>query len=248
MGVHTGDSITVAPAQTLSDREYQTMRDAAIACIRKVGVECGGSNIQFGLSPTDGRMVVIEMNPRVSRSSALASKATGFPIAKIAAKLAVGLTLDEIPNDITRQTPASFEPSIDYCVTKIPRFTFEKFPETPPVLDTQMRSVGEVMSIGRTFRESLMKAVRSLEIDRYGLADPKPEELEGLSADERKKLISEGLRIPGPDRLWNVRPRVSRGMDGGGDIRRVGGRPVVSRASGRTRRNGRRRRSPRSAG
>ena len=132
MGVHTGDSITVAPAQTLSDREYQTMRDAAIACIRKVGVECGGSNIQFGLSPTDGRMVVIEMNPRVSRSSALASKATGFPIAKIAAKLAVGLTLDEIPNDITRQTPASFEPSIDYCVTKIPRFTFEKFPETPP--------------------------------------------------------------------------------------------------------------------
>ena len=204
MGVHTGDSITVAPAQTLSDREYQTMRDAAIACIRKVGVECGGSNIQFGLSPTDGRMVVIEMNPRVSRSSALASKATGFPIAKIAAKLAVGLTLDEIPNDITRQTPASFEPSIDYCVTKIPRFTFEKFPETPPVLDTQMRSVGEVMSIGRTFRESLMKAVRSLEIDRYGLADPNPEELEGLSADARKELISEGLRIPGPDRLWSV--------------------------------------------
>ena len=204
MGVHTGDSITVAPAQTLSDREYQTMRDAAIACIRKVGVECGGSNIQFGLSPTDGRMVVIEMNPRVSRSSALASKATGFPIAKIAAKLAVGLTLDEIPNDITRQTPASFEPSIDYCVTKIPRFTFEKFPETPPVLDTQMRSVGEVMSIGRTFRESMMKAVRSLEIDRYGLADPKPEELEGLSEDDRKKLISKGLRIPGPDRLWTI--------------------------------------------
>ena len=204
MGVHTGDSITVAPAQTLSDREYQTMRDAAIACIRKVGVECGGSNIQFGLSPTDGRMVVIEMNPRVSRSSALASKATGFPIAKIAAKLAVGLTLDEIPNDITRQTPASFEPSIDYCVTKIPRFTFEKFPETPPVLDTQMRSVGEVMSIGRTFRESLLKAVRSLEIDRYGLADPKPEELEGFSEEERKELISKGLRIPGPDRLWTI--------------------------------------------
>ena len=204
MGVHTGDSITVAPAQTLSDREYQTMRDAAIACIRKVGVECGGSNIQFGLSPTDGRMVVIEMNPRVSRSSALASKATGFPIAKIAAKLAVGLTLDEIPNDITRQTPASFEPSIDYCVTKIPRFTFEKFPETPPVLDTQMRSVGEVMSIGRTFRESLMKAVRSLEIDRYGLADPNPQELEGFSEKERKKLILKGLRIPGPDRLWTI--------------------------------------------
>ena len=204
MGVHTGDSITVAPAQTLSDREYQTMRDAAIACIRKVGVECGGSNIQFGLSPVDGRMVVIEMNPRVSRSSALASKATGFPIAKIAAKLAVGLTLDEIPNDITRQTPASFEPSIDYCVTKIPRFTFEKFPETPPVLDTQMRSVGEVMSIGRTFRESLMKAVRSLEIDRYGLADPNPRELEGLSEKERKELILKGLKIPGPDRLWTI--------------------------------------------
>ncbi len=204
MGVHTGDSITVAPAQTLSDREYQTMRDAAIACIRKVGVECGGSNIQFGLSPVDGRMVVIEMNPRVSRSSALASKATGFPIAKIAAKLAVGLTLDEIPNDITRQTPASFEPSIDYCVTKIPRFTFEKFPETPPVLDTQMRSVGEVMSIGRTFRESLMKAVRSLEIDRYGLADPDPQELEGFSEEERKELILQGLKIPGPDRLWTV--------------------------------------------
>ncbi len=212
MGVHTGDSITVAPAQTLSDREYQTMRDAAIACIRKVGVECGGSNIQFGLSPTDGRMVVIEMNPRVSRSSALASKATGFPIAKIAAKLAVGLTLDEIPNDITRQTPASFEPSIDYCVTKIPRFTFEKFPETPPVLDTQMRSVGEVMSIGRTFRESLMKAVRSLEIDRYGLADPRPEELEGLSENERKELILKGLRIPGPDRLWTVARAFREGM------------------------------------
>ncbi len=204
MGVHTGDSITVAPAQTLSDREYQTMRDAAIACIRKVGVECGGSNIQFGLSPVDGRMVVIEMNPRVSRSSALASKATGFPIAKIAAKLAVGLTLDEIPNDITRQTPASFEPSIDYCVTKIPRFTFEKFPETPPVLDTQMRSVGEVMSIGRTFRESLMKAVRSLEIDRYGLADPNPQELEEFSEKERKELILQGLKIPGPDRLWTI--------------------------------------------
>ena len=212
MGVHTGDSITVAPAQTLSDREYQTMRDAAIACIRKVGVECGGSNIQFGLSPVDGRMVVIEMNPRVSRSSALASKATGFPIAKIAAKLAVGLTLDEIPNDITRRTPASFEPSIDYCVTKIPRFTFEKFPETPPILDTQMRSVGEVMSIGRTFRESVMKAVRSLEIDRYGLADPRPEELEILSEKERKELILEGLRTPGPDRLWTIARAFREGM------------------------------------
>ena len=212
MGVHTGDSITVAPAQTLSDREYQTMRDAAIACIRKVGVECGGSNIQFGLSPEDGRMVVIEMNPRVSRSSALASKATGFPIARIAAKLAVGLTLDEIPNDITRRTPASFEPSIDYCVTKMPRFTFEKFPETPPVLDTQMRSVGEAMAIGRTFRESLMKGVRSLEIDRCGLADPKPEELEGLSGAGRRARVLEGLESPGPDRLWAVARAFREGL------------------------------------
>ena len=212
MGVHTGDSITVAPAQTLSDREYQAMRDAAIACIRKVGVECGGSNIQFGLSPEDGRMVVIEMNPRVSRSSALASKATGFPIARIAAKLAVGLTLDEIPNDITRRTPASFEPSIDYCVTKMPRFTFEKFPETPPVLDTQMRSVGEAMAIGRTFRESLMKAVRSLEIDRCGLADPNPGELEGLPPAGRKERVLEGLRTPGPDRLWNIARAFREGL------------------------------------
>src|SRR3970040_1389798 len=163
MGIHTGDSITVAPAQTLSDREYQAMRDAAIACIRKVGVECGGSNIQFGLNPRDGRMVIIEMNPRVSRSSALASKATGFPIAKIAAKLAVGLTLDEIPNNITRMTPASFEPTIDYVVTKIPRFAFEKFPEADPVLTSTMKSVGEVMAIGRTFKEALGKAWRSLE-------------------------------------------------------------------------------------
>ncbi|MEK6709550.1 MAG: carbamoyl-phosphate synthase large subunit, partial [Nitrospinota bacterium] len=204
MGVHTGDSITVAPAQTLSDREYQAMRDAAIACIRKVGVECGGSNIQFGLNPLDGRMVIIEMNPRVSRSSALASKATGFPIAKIAAKLAVGLTLDEIPNDITRMTPASFEPSIDYVVVKFPRFTFEKFPETPPVLDTQMRSVGEAMAIGRTFREALMKAVRSMEIDRYGLGDPDPAGWAALPAGERRGRIAEGLEVPGPDRLWVV--------------------------------------------
>ncbi|OGL65117.1 MAG: carbamoyl phosphate synthase large subunit [Candidatus Tectomicrobia bacterium RIFCSPLOWO2_12_FULL_69_37] len=204
MGIHTGDSITVAPAQTLSDREYQAMRDAAIACIRKVGVECGGSNIQFGLSPRDGRMVIIEMNPRVSRSSALASKATGFPIAKIAAKLAVGLTLDEIPNDITRMTPASFEPSIDYVVVKFPRFTFEKFPETPPVLDTQMRSVGEAMAIGRTFREALMKAVRSMEIDRYGLGDPDPAGWAALPAGERRGRIAEGLEVPSPDRLWTV--------------------------------------------
>src|SRR5438876_842233 len=172
MGVHTGDSITVAPAQTLTDKEYQRMRDASIAIIREIGVETGGSNIQFGVNPADGRMVVIEMNPRVSRSSALASKATGFPIAKIAAKLAVGLTLDELRNDITRETPASFEPAIDYVVTKIPRWTFEKFPEADQTLGTQMKSVGEVMAIGRTFKEALQKAIRSLEQDRWGLGLP----------------------------------------------------------------------------
>ena len=177
MGVHTGDSITVAPAQTLSDVEYQTMRDAAIACIRRVGVETGGSNVQFAVNPDTGEQVVIEMNPRVSRSSALASKATGFPIAKIAAKLAIGYTLDEIPNDITASsrgiTPASFEPSIDYVVTKIPRWAFEKLPGTKGILGTQMQSVGEVMAIGRTFPESLQKALRSLENGRLGLnCDP----------------------------------------------------------------------------
>jgi carbamoyl-phosphate synthase large subunit len=194
MGVHTGDSITVAPAQTLTDREYQRMRDAAIAVIREIGVDTGGSNIQFALNPEDGRMVVIEMNPRVSRSSALASKATGFPIAKIAAKLAVGLTLDEIPNDITRETPASFEPTIDYVVTKVPRFAFEKFPETDPTLTTQMKSVGEVMSIGRTFKESLQKALRSLEIDSYGF--------EEIEASE--ELIREKLKTPNAERLWYI--------------------------------------------
>ena len=171
MGVHTGDSITVAPAQTLTDKEYQRMRDAAIAIIRKIGVETGGSNIQFAVNPANGDMIVIEMNPRVSRSSALASKATGFPIAKIAAKLAIGYTLDEIPNDITRETPACFEPTIDYVVTKIPRFTFEKFPQADARLGVQMKSVGEVMSIGRTFRESLQKGIRSLETDRYGFEE-----------------------------------------------------------------------------
>ncbi len=165
-GVHTGDSITVAPIQTLTDKEYQIMRDQSFAVIRAVGVETGGSNIQFGVSPENGRMVIIEMNPRVSRSSALASKATGFPIAKIAAKLAVGYLLDEIRNDITRETPASFEPSIDYVVTKIPRFAFEKFPQADPTLNTQMKSVGEAMAIGRTFKESLQKCLRSLEIGR----------------------------------------------------------------------------------
>ena len=169
MGVHTGDSITVAPAQTLTDKEYQILRDQAVAIIREIGVDTGGSNIQFAVHPDTGRVVVIEMNPRVSRSSALASKATGFPIAKIAAKLAVGYTLDEIANDITLKTPASFEPTIDYVVTKIPRFTFEKFPAADNTLTTQMKSVGEAMAIGRTFKESLQKAIRSLEIDSYGL-------------------------------------------------------------------------------
>ena len=169
MGVHTGDSITVAPAQTLTDAEYQNMRDASIRLIREIGVETGGSNIQFAVNPQDGRMVVIEMNPRVSRSSALASKATGFPIAKFAAKLAVGYTLDEIQNDITRETPACFEPTIDYVVVKIPRFTFEKFPEAKDILGVQMKSVGETMAIGRNFKEALQKGLRGLEIDHIGL-------------------------------------------------------------------------------
>src|SRR2546428_5502175 len=169
MGVHTGDSVTVAPAMTLTDREYQHMRDVGIQVIREVGVDTGGCNIQFAIHPDTGRMVVIEMNPRVSRSSALASKATGFPIAKIAAKLAVGYTLDEITNDITRETPACFEPTIDYCVVKVPRFTFEKFPQADATLTTRMKSVGEAMAIGRTFKEALQKALRSLEIKRFGL-------------------------------------------------------------------------------
>ncbi|MGI9087013.1 MAG: carbamoyl-phosphate synthase large subunit [Chthoniobacterales bacterium] len=185
MGVHTGDSITVAPTQTLSDREFQLMRDASFAVIREIGVETGGSNIQFAVNPTNGRMVVIEMNPRVSRSSALASKATGFPIAKIAAKLAVGYTLDELRNDITRETPASFEPTIDYCVVKVPRFTFEKFPQADPTLTTQMKSVGEAMAIGRTFKEALQKALRSLEIKRFGLCGDGNE----------KRVDAETLRI-----------------------------------------------------
>ena len=199
MGVHTGDSITVAPAQTLTDREYQIMRDAAIACIRKVGVETGGSNIQFALDPQTGDMVVIEMNPRLSRSSALASKATGFPIAKFAAKLAVGYTLDEIPNDITRETPASFEPTIDYCVVKIPRFAFEKFPEADPTLTTQMKSVGEVMAIGRTFTEALQKGMRGLEIkaDGFQLRDA----FRGLD----KAALIEALRTPNAERLFQIR-------------------------------------------
>ncbi|MBU4208621.1 MAG: carbamoyl-phosphate synthase large subunit, partial [Proteobacteria bacterium] len=169
MGIHTGDSITVAPAQTLSDKEYQIMRNASIAIMREIGVDTGGSNVQFAINPENGDMIVVEMNPRVSRSSALASKATGFPIAKIAAKLAVGYTLDEIPNDITGKTLASFEPTLDYCVVKIPRWTFEKFPETKDYLTTSMKSVGETMAIGRTFKEALQKGLRSLEIGRFGL-------------------------------------------------------------------------------
>ena len=203
MGVHTGDSITVAPAQTLTDKEYQHMRDASIAIIREIGVETGGSNIQFAVNPKDGRMMVIEMNPRVSRSSALASKATGFPIAKIAAKLAVGYSLDEISNDITKYTPASFEPTIDYVVVKIPRFAFEKFPQTSPTLTTQMKSVGEAMSIGRTFKESLQKAMRSLEIDSYGF--------EKVSDDLEE--VREELRVPSPRRLWYIADAFRLGMD-----------------------------------
>jgi len=198
MGVHTGDSVTVAPAQTLTDKEYQLMRNAALAIIREIGVDTGGSNIQFAVHPDTGEMVVIEMNPRVSRSSALASKATGFPIAKIAAKLAVGYTLDELPNDITRQTPASFEPTIDYVVTKIPRFTFEKFPQAEDRLGTQMKSVGEVMAIGRTFKESLQKALRSLEIDLDGFDEVLPP---GLGGPARRRLLEEKLRCPNSKRL-----------------------------------------------
>ena len=194
MGVHTGDSITVAPAQTLTDKEYQLMRDAAVAIIREIGVETGGSNIQFAVNPDDGRLVD-EMNPGSARSSALASKATGFPIAKIAAKLAVGYRLDEIRNDITRETPASFEPVLDYCVVKIPRWAFEKFPEADRTLTTQMKSVGEVMAIGRTFKESLQKAVRSLEQDRWGLTLDRP-----IEPDELRQLI----RVPNPDRLFAI--------------------------------------------
>jgi len=207
MGVHTGDSITVAPAQTLTDAEYQRLRDAAIAIMREIGVETGGSNVQFAVNPKDGELVVIEMNPRVSRSSALASKATGFPIAKIAAKLAVGYTLDEIPNDITRETFASFEPTIDYCVVKIPRWTFEKFPETEDILTTSMKSVGETMAIGRTFKEALNKAVRSLEIGRFGLEGPRMI----LSPEDKKQLVT-GLTYPNSRRLFQIAAALRSGF------------------------------------
>ncbi|MCS7307464.1 MAG: carbamoyl-phosphate synthase large subunit [Aquificaceae bacterium] len=205
MGVHTGDSITVAPAQTLTDKEYQILRDACIAIMREIGVDTGGSNIQFAVNPEDGEFYVIEMNPRVSRSSALASKATGFPIAKVAAKLAVGYTLDELKNDITKHTPASFEPSIDYVVVKIPRFDFAKFPRADRTLGTMMKSVGEVMAIGRTFKEALNKAIRSLEQDVYGLALPDYSFLD----DEE---IRRKLRIPNPDRLWFISSAFRKGF------------------------------------
>ncbi len=233
MGVHTGDSITVAPIQTLTDKEYQIMRDQSFAVIRAVGVETGGSNIQFGVNPDTGRMVIIEMNPRVSRSSALASKATGFPIAKIAAKLAVGYLLDEIKNDITRETPASFEPTIDYVVTKIPRFAFEKFPQADPTLTTQMKSVGEAMAIGRTFKESLQKCLRSLEIGRSGLGgdgkawritgtlplfergdghpdEPKVIEMYGDRDTLPREVITRKLSVPNAERIFFIRHATRR--------------------------------------
>ncbi len=211
MGVHTGDSITVAPIQTLTDREYQLMRDASFAIMREIGVETGGSNVQFGVNPEDGEMVVIEMNPRVSRSSALASKATGFPIARIAAKLAVGYTLDEIQNQITKKTPACFEPTLDYCVVKIPRWAFEKFPGADRTLTTQMKSVGETMAIGRTFKEAMQKAIRSLEIQRNGFGlDAKDPFLAGAEVD--KEAVLKNLAVPNPDRLFHTRTALKLGV------------------------------------
>jgi len=213
MGVHTGDSITVAPIQTLTDKEYQKMRDAAIACIREIGVETGGSNIQFAIHPETGRMVIIEMNPRVSRSSALASKATGFPIAKIAAKLAVGYTLDEIPNDITLKTPSCFEPAIDYCVVKLPRFTFEKFPSANPILGVSMKSVGEAMSIGRTFKEALQKGLRSLEIKKYGLESILFKDILNIQAGNGiKDQVIQKIRLPHAERIFYLGDALRIGM------------------------------------
>ena len=209
MGVHTGDSITVAPAQTLTDKEYQRMRNAAIAILREIGVDTGGSNVQFAIHPDTGEMIVVEMNPRVSRSSALASKATGYPIAKIAAKLAVGYTLDEITNDITGETMASFEPTIDYCVVKIPRWTFEKFPETQDYLTTAMKSVGETMSIGRTFKEALQKGIRSLEIGRYGLGGDGKDPATPPTRGE----IEQHLATPNSKRIFYLRHALQSGMD-----------------------------------
>ncbi len=211
MGVHTGDSITVAPAQTLTDKEYQRMRDASLAVIREIGVETGGSNIQFAIEPTTGRMIVIEMNPRVSRSSALASKATGFPIAKIAAKLAVGYLLWELPNDITKKTKACFEPTIDYVVTKMPRFAFEKFPEADATLTTQMKSVGETMAIGRTFRESLQKAMRGLEVGAFGLGSDS-RDLWGTELQPDLDEIKAKLGTPGAERIFYIRYAMKAAM------------------------------------
>src|ERR1700723_3679118 len=208
MGIHTGDSVTVAPALTLTDKEYQRMRDASIACLRKIGVDTGGSNVQFGLNPADGRMVIIEMNPRVSRSSALASKATGFPIAKIAAKLAIGYTLDELANDITRVTPASFEPTIDYVVTKMPRFTFEKFPGAQALLTTSMKSVGEAMAIGRSFAESVQKALRSLETGLDGFDEVA---IDGVESGGKEAVMA-ALARPTPDRLLLIAQASRHGL------------------------------------
>jgi len=205
MGVHTGDSITVAPIQTLTDREYQDMRDDSLTVIRAIGVDTGGSNVQFAVDPATGRRVIIEMNPRVSRSSALASKATGFPIAKIAAKLAVGYRLDELDNDITQKTPACFEPTIDYCVVKIPRFAFEKFPGAEPLLGTQMKSVGETMAIGRTFKEALQKGLRGLEIGRSGFGADGKEKID-------KDLLPRRLKDPSPERIFYVKYAIQSGM------------------------------------
>ncbi|MDD5561836.1 MAG: carbamoyl-phosphate synthase large subunit [Candidatus Omnitrophica bacterium] len=214
MGIHTGDSITVAPIQTLTDKQYQLMRNAAIACIREIGVETGGSNIQFAVHPETGRMVIIEMNPRVSRSSALSSKATGFPIAKIAAKLAVGYSLDEIPNDITRSTPACFEPAIDYCVVKVPRFTFEKFSLAKNTLGISMKSVGEAMAIGRTFKEALQKGLRSLEIKKFGLESIVFDNLQDIKVENGLlDRISQKLREPNAERVFYIADAFRAGLD-----------------------------------
>src|SRR5947207_5500247 len=217
MGVHTGDSVTVAPAMTLTDREYQRMRDTAIAIMRAVGVDTGGCNIQFAVEPRTGRMVVIEMNPRVSRSSALASKATGFPIAKIAARLALGYTLDEIPNDITGQTPASFEPTIDYVVVKVPRWAFEKFPRADRTLTTQMKSVGEVMALGRTFKEAFMKAFRSLELGRGNMLFAKSggriNATAAVDAEDDDSALQRSLAVPNDQRMWSLFRALERGWD-----------------------------------
>ncbi len=232
MGVHTGDSVCVAPALTLTDKEYQLMRNAAIAVLREIGVDTGGSNVQFAVNPDDGRLVVIEMNPRVSRSSALASKATGFPIAKVAAKLAVGYTLDELDNEITRITPASFEPTIDYVVTKMPRFTFEKFPGAEPLLTTSMKSVGEAMAIGRSFAELVQKALRSMETGLTGFDEIA---IEGVESSGRE-AVKAALARPSPDRLLLIAQAYRHGLDHRRDSGRLPVRAVVPGAYRRDRR------------